>query len=222
MVGLDARVGRRGQIPELPGGFLPRTAGNLQLERRSDNVFARKCLVPSVATGAHFARMFLDRRALGLRPAKRRSALGLLVPLLGMGIGAGLPLLSSGCAGRYDVNEVLRYLVERRGLDTGENTVTVRLSNQTAGYDERVTLRIDGLTSVFECPADEMVCDYILVEIPDLIEVIEEQRYDEDGGFAGGRILEGQPGFTLDKTQYRPGSIIVLQMGVESARVRVL
>lgn len=191
MVGLDARVGRRGQIPELPGGFLPRTVGNLQLERRSDNVFARKCL-------------------------------GLLVPLLVMGIGAGLLLLSSGCAGRYDVNEVLRYLVERRGLDTGETTVTVRLSNQTAGYDERVTLRIDGLTSVFECPADEMVCDYILVEIPDLIEVIEEQRYDEDGGFAGGRILEGQPGFTLDKTQYRPGSIIVLQMGVESARVRVL
>ncbi|MGQ9651898.1 MAG: hypothetical protein ACUVXJ_17475 [Phycisphaerae bacterium] len=148
--------------------------------------------------------------------------LGLFVSLLGMAVGAGLLLLSSGCAGRYDVNEVLRYLVERRGLDTGETTVTIRLSNQTAGYEERVTVRIDGLTSVFECPAEETICDFVLVEIPDLIEVIEEQRYDENGGFAGGRILEGQPGFTLDNTQYRPGSIIVLQMGVESAKVRVL
>ena len=31
-------------------------------------------LLSSVATGAHLARMFLDRRPLGLRPAKRRSA----------------------------------------------------------------------------------------------------------------------------------------------------
>lgn len=149
--------------------------------------------------------------------------LRLLVSLLGMVLAAASLMLSTGCAtGRYDVNEILWYLVEQRGLDTGETTVTVRLSNQTAGYDERVTLRIDGLTSVFECPAEEMVCDYILIEVPDLIEVIEEQRYDEDGGFAGGRILEGQPGFTLDNTQYRPGSIILLQMGVESAQVRVM
>ncbi|GEM_PF-2869604 len=32
-------------------------------------------IVSCVGTGAHSARMFLDRRALGLRPAKRRSAL---------------------------------------------------------------------------------------------------------------------------------------------------
>ncbi len=34
-------------------------------------------LVSSVATGVHFARMFLDRRTLGLRPAKRPSALAI-------------------------------------------------------------------------------------------------------------------------------------------------
>jgi len=41
----------------------------------------RLVLVPSVATGAHFARMFLDRRPLGLRPAKRRPALDPLYTL---------------------------------------------------------------------------------------------------------------------------------------------
>lgn len=148
--------------------------------------------------------------------------LGSLTSLLGAGVIASLLLLNTGCAGRYDVNQVLRYLVEQRGLDTGETTVTIRVSNQTAGYDEKVLVRIDGLTSVFECPAEEMVCDYVLTEIPELIEVIEEQRYDEDGGFAGGWVVEGLPGFTLDNTQYRPGSIIVLQVGVESPQVRVL
>jgi len=148
--------------------------------------------------------------------------LGSLVSVLVVGVAAGLILPAAGCTGGYDVNEVLRQLVEDRGLDTGETTVTVRISNQTAGYEEQLTLRIDGLEEVFTCPADEMVCDYILTEIPDLIEAIEEQRYDEDGGYGGGRVLEGQDAFILDQNDYRPGSIILYQLGVEAAEVRVL
>ena len=145
-----------------------------------------------------------------------------VVALSTVGIVAGLILPAAGCTGGYGVNEVLRQLVDSRGLDTGDTTVTIRISNQTAGFEERLTLRIDGVEDVFDCPADEGVCDFVLTEIPDLIEALEEQRYDEDGGFGGGRILEGQPEFTLDQTDYRPGSIILFQLGVEAAEVRVL
>ena len=142
--------------------------------------------------------------------------------LLTVGIAVGLIIPAAGCTGGYGVNEVLRQLVEIRGLDTGETTVTIRISNQTAGYEEQLTIRIDGVTDVLTCSADEMVCDFVLTEIPDLIEALEEQRYDEDGGFGGGWILEGQPEFTLDQNDYRPGSIILFQLGVEAAEVRVL
>lgn len=138
------------------------------------------------------------------------------------GVLAGLLLPLSGCAGRYDVNEVLRRLVDERGLDTGETSITIRIANQTTGLSEKLTLRIDGLEEVFECPASDMVCDYPLSEIPDLIEAIQEERYNEDGGFSGGRILEGRTGFTLDRENYAPGNIIVFLLGAESALVRVL
>ncbi len=134
---------------------------------------------------------------------------------------ASLAILLAGCGGRYDVNEILRQLVEERGLGGGDDTVTVRIANQTVGVDEVITLRIDGLEEVFSCPAEEMVCNYPLGTIPQQIDVVEEQRYDEDGGFVGGRILDGQPGFTITREQYSAGSIILLLFGSDIADVRV-
>lgn len=135
---------------------------------------------------------------------------------------AGALFLAAGCAGRYDVNEVLRRLVDQRGLNPGSTTVTIRISNQTQGTTEKLTLRIDGLDEVFECPYTEMVCDYPLGDIPDRIETVQEERYDEEGGFVGGRILLGQSGFTLDRDDYEAGSVIVFLLGAETAEVRVL
>jgi hypothetical protein len=139
-----------------------------------------------------------------------------LVAVLASGL---LPLV--GCGGS-DVNEVLRQLVDDRGLNPTDTSLTIRISDQTEGLDEKITLRIDGLDEVFECPAKEKVCSFPLTQIPDTIEAIQEERYDTDGGFQGGRVFEGLPGFSLDRSDYGPGSIIVFLLGADSAEARVL
>jgi len=117
---------------------------------------------------------------------------------------------------------VLRQLVESRGLVDPTTTVTIRIADQTPGLDEKLTVRIDGLESVLVCPATQGSCDFVLADIPDTIEAIQEQRFDQDGGYQGGRVFEGQTGFSFDRSDYGAGSVILFLLGDQNGTVQVL
>jgi hypothetical protein len=159
-----------------------------------------------------------ERRAGIVSPSRFCGSAGRVVA--GLSLGACLAALA-GC-GSSDVNAVLRQLVEDRGLIDPSTTVTIEIANQTPGVEERLTLRIDGLDQVFVCPAAEGSCEFPLEQIPDTIEAIQEERYDGDGAFAGGRVLEGQPAFAFDRSDYGQGSIVLYLLGESSAEAKVL
>jgi hypothetical protein len=122
-----------------------------------------------------------------------------------------------------DPNALLRFLAGNP--DSGQDTVTIRLANQSTVYTVRLTVRFDGDSEdirEYKCDADEGTCDFILPSIPTMIEGLAETRWDEDNIYRGGTNMALQPGFTFTTEDYGPGSVILFQLGGDDVEASVL
>ena len=143
--------------------------------------------------------------------------------LLGGLMGAGL-LVWTGCGGvsPSNVSDLISQLGGDLDIGAAATGLTIRIVNQSADLTEELDVRVDGVLRTFTCEPEVGVCDSVLAELPSLLEVVAERRLDEEGGFRGGRNLEGQPGFTFTPSDLQPGAIIVFQFSEEEASARVL
>lgn len=143
--------------------------------------------------------------------------------IAGMVVLAGL---GTGCIlGQQDptqLNRFLQALIDESGLPVSSDTVTVRIINLSDGLTEELDLQVDGFVETFECTAEEGVCNFLLAEVPAMVETLEERRFDEDENFAGGRVFVGQEEFVFTQDDYSAGSIIVFRLSETSAEAFVL
>jgi hypothetical protein len=141
---------------------------------------------------------------------------------------AGLTLASlfalTGCfpGAGLSVNQLLRELAASQDPAAANPALTIRVVNQTAGLDELVRVEIDGEEETLFCSADEGTCDFLLVNLPSRVEAIEEERYNADGDFAGGRTFAGQPEWIFTTNEFTTGSIILFLLAEDEASAQVL
>ena len=150
-------------------------------------------------------------------PVRNRLALVCLAGLVGVFICGGCGFSTS------DPNALLRFLAGNP--DSGQDTVTIRLANQSLLYTVKLQIRFDGDSNnirEYECSPDEGICDIFLPEIPNMVEGISETRWDEDDIYRGGTNMVQQPGFTFTIEDYGPGSVILFQLGGDDVRAEVL
>lgn len=132
---------------------------------------------------------------------------------------AGVALLGGwACTGNAGVNTVLGTISNT----AKQNTLMVRVVNHTS-YDVEVEIRVDGDLKVLPlCTAMQGTCDYVLVECPGVVEILQESRYDSEELFMGGRNFEANPAFIFTQDQFDCGDTILLQFSETSASAQAL
>jgi hypothetical protein len=120
---------------------------------------------------------------------------------------AGTLCIGAGCTSSFNPNSEIDDLINT----FKESTLLIRVVNQT-GSTVQLTFDIDGSAKTLSnCSASE-VCDYLLQTCPGRIALLEERRFNQDGGFAGSRFFGDNQAFTFETGEFTCGATIIYEL----------
>lgn|GEM_PF-2654234 len=109
-------------------------------------------------------------------------------------------------------------------LGISKDSVFIRIANRGESTQE-IQIRVDGeLKTLPQCAPGNLSdpCDSVISECPETIELVQETRYDLDGGFAGGRSFNGNEDFIFRRGEFECGATIFLEFTDTTATATIL
>ena len=110
-----------------------------------------------------------------------------------------------------------------KAIDAYKNSIFLRIANR-GQWQQQVQLRVDGrLVTLPRCDANGATpCDSILSTCPETIELVQETRFDANGGFAGGRSFNGNEAYIFHRGEFECGATILFEFTDTSATTTIL
>jgi hypothetical protein len=130
-------------------------------------------------------------------------------------------LLLAGCF--VDPTAILGEAVAAE-LGITKESIFLRIINKGDSTQE-IQIRVDDeLITLPQCaPATgSVVCDSVITDCPTTIELVQETRFDLDGGFAGGRSFDGNEEFIFRRGEFECGASIVFEFTDTTATATIL